>query len=325
MKLLINEEDIKSQVSLAKSFSIDKLNADIRRAQLRWIKWILGPTLMNSLALAYEDGTTDESEKELLEYVHPALANIAIWMYIPKANMTIEEDGISQYSSDEKKPVTQWSFKALSGNLAHAGLDGLDDLIEFLEENTGIYAWNFANTRELFITSAVIFQKYVNIKSRRLTFLSMEPLMREVERSQVKATLGPDLYDSLKSEWLASGELSANNEKLLDFIRGAIAHFSYADFIIENSMISDDQGFHLLENSTSGSTESVTAAEQSRLRSRRDLHIAKAEKYLQQLADFLYTNADDYPLYKNSDLYVEGEKPSDHLENDSDSPIFTML
>ena len=325
MKLLINEDDIKEQVPVAKSFTIEKLNPSIRRAQLRWIKWVLGSTLTNNLSEAYQDGTTDQIQKDLLEFVHPAISNIAIWMYLPKANMSIEEDGISQFSSDNKKPVTQWSYKELRNSLANDGLDGLDYLIEFLEENTGVYSWNFANTRELFIPSAVIFQKYVNIKSRRLTYLSMEPLMREVEKSQIKATLGTDLYDSLKSEWLTNGELSATNTRLLDYIRGAIAHFSYADFIIENSMISDDQGFHLLENSTSGSTEAVTAAEQSRLRSRRDLHIAKADKHLQQLAEFLHANADDYPLYKNSDLYVEGEKPSDHLENDTDSPIFTML
>lgn len=325
MKLLINENDIKEQVSVAKSFTIDKLNPSIRRAQLRWIKWVLGSTLTNSLSDAYEGGTTDQIQKDLLEFVHPAIANIAIWMYLPKANIFIEDDGISQFSSNDKKPVTQWSFKELSQSLANDGLDALDDLIEFLEENTGVYSWNFSNTRELLIPSAVIFQKYVNIKTRRLTYLSMEPLIREIETDRIQATLGQDLYAEIKNQWLTDGALSATNTKLLDFMRGAIAHFAYADFIIENSMISDDQGFHLLENSTSGSTESVTAAEQSRLRSRRDLHVGKGEKFLKQLADYLYNNADDYPLYKDSDLYVEGEQPSSFLENNSDSPIFTFL
>lgn len=324
MNLLIDENDLKAAVPVVESFGFEKIQPDVRRAQIRLIKTILGNDLTSSLAASYAGGTSDANQKELLEYVHPAIGNLAMWLYADKGNVVFSNNGAQAFHDNNKKPATEWQFENTKAAYMNSGLDALEDMIEFLEDNTGIYSWNTQNTRELLIPTALVFQQYVDIKASRLMFLSTIPIIRRVEKDQVRGTLSKELFDSLKTQILTDGEPSETNQELMDNIRGAIAHFSYADLLIEKSMISDDQGFHLLNNSISGNVKSVTPAEQSRLRIRRDHHIAQANKYLQNLADYLYENADEYPLYKASDLYVEGEQPSDQLDNDEDSPIFTL-
>lgn len=325
MNLLIKETDLKKEVPVTGTFGYDKIKPEIRRVQNRMIKWILGTTLTNSLAAAYQDGTPSTEQSDLLEYVHPAIANLATWMFIDKASVEIGNSGIVTHFGENEKTASENRIENLKRSYLNSGYDSLEDLIEFLEDNTGIYAWNTQNTRELFISTAAVFQTYVDIKSSRLMYMSLLPIIRRVEKDQIRGTISGDLFDAIKAEILADGEPSATNNKLSDNIRGAIAHFSYADLIIEKSMISDDQGFHLINNSVTGNSPTFSPAEESRLRIRRDHHLAQANKYLKNLSDYLYANADDYPLYKDSGLYKEGEEPSDHMDNDEDSPIFTML
>lgn len=318
--MLINEAVLKAKVPLATAFPWVRIAPDVQRAELKYLKPLLGADLYEELKTAFAGDPTDD-QTELLEYVQQALGYLAVWMYLPKGNTVIEETGIKAIHQEQSKPAFEWQVKELRTDLLNSGFDGLDETIAFLLAHTAEFpSWDDTAFRKYFINSADVFSEYVGeMSGRHYLYTQLLPTMRLVEQRTIRPALGKELYDELKAE-IAANNVSVNNAELLPMIRGAVAHSTWKEGLVEMAIRSDQDGVHVFDNTFARTVDSKKPVDAATLTELRRLHAERMDYYLSELVDHLEANAADYPLY------VVAEE-STTIENDPDGEvhIYNML
>ncbi len=329
--MLISQEDFKAVVPISQGFTFDKLNPFIRRAELKFIKPILGADLYSALVTAYDggDGSLSEAQANLMEYVHPALANLVIWMGIPQLNIQMDDTGLQSHHSESYKPAFEWQVEDARESFLSNGFDALDEIISYLESVAEDDFPDWLNSegctlvREFFINTSPDFTYFIGaLGDSRFLFRKMQPIMRRMERNYIRGTIGKELFAQMKLE-IKTDELTEENEALLEDIQGAVAHYTWASALNELAVQTDPVGIHLRNNTFSGTTRAKQAAEMERLAAIRMNHEQAGREYLEAVHKALYENIDDYPLFENSTVYVS-TGPVTTYENDADSGIVSL-
>ncbi|MFY0628688.1 MAG: hypothetical protein JXR07_20515 [Reichenbachiella sp.] len=327
--MLLNDTDLKAVLPVAGSFSHSQLLPDIRTVENREIKKLLGVTLYTSLDTAYESDSTTAVQKELLTYVQPIIANLSFWMFLDKGNVSIDDTGIYAVHTETKKPAFEWQVKAVRRTFKRTGFNAIDNLIEFLEDNSADYPdWTSSSAdeeaRKFFLNTAIQYHEYVSIKESRYMFMALLPIMKRVELQEVSATISKELFEEIKDQ-LSSLTISLTNADLLYNLKGSIAHLSWSFALLELPVIIDSDGIQLLDSSYSGSDIKLSESDAKRINAISIRHEKIGMSYLEKVKDYLQENADDYPLYKASDCYIDIlEDESTEFENDPDSGIVML-
>ena len=327
--MLLNDADFKQQMgSVSAGFTFSKIAKDVERVQSKFIQPILGDTLLASLETAYV-ATPSEAEQKLIDKIQPALAHLTQWVYQRKGNVIQTDQGTMVQITSDLKPAFQWQNRDYRRSLLSIGWQALDELIEYLEK---VAADDFPDwltsegctlVREHFIPTAKIFTDYVaKMQGSRYQYQQVKATMGRVEKKMIPSIISQSLYDQMKTEDKADS-LTTANAKLMDNIRGAIAHMAWAEALIDLTVDVDEENGGLLVHNSSfaGTVDGQTVAAGGTLSAMVDRHQAISREYQESLWDQLYAAPDDYPLWKASDLYEE-EQPSTEVKNEKDSGIF---
>jgi len=327
--MLLNSTDLKAMLPVSAGFSFDNIKPDIKRAQRKYIRPILGATLEAELEAAYL-ATPTAAQQDLIDVVQPALAHLAAWLYLPKGNVFVTDNGVMAHHTENLKPAFEWQMKAYRSSLLTHGNDGLDTLIEHLEE---VAADDFVDwltslactlAREHFINTAELYTRYVaKLKGSRYLWQQLRPTQRRVEDGLIKGILGAELYAEIKGQIL-SNTVSEANTALLDNIRGTLAHKAWAEGLLEQTIQVDEEGVHVASNILARTVDSRDKAEYARLEAVTATHKAISMEYEAKIKDTLYSAPDTYPLWRDSGIYVD-PRVTVVFENKEDSSIFGML
>lgn len=328
--MLLNEADLKLAVPISSNFEYSRLEPDIRRAQLKYLKPILGTDLTADLDGKYEGGITNADEDELIKYIQPALGHLAMWLYVPKGNVYVGDNGIQAVHSGDSKPAFEWQKRDFENSMLQNGFDALDELIEYLESvaNTDFPDWLLSEgctlVRSNFVNTARRFTDFVpKVKSSRFLFSYIKPILSRLEKPLIMSLTGKAQYDELKDE-IKADSLTANNLELMAYIEPAVAHAAWASALYELGLQVDGEGVHLMNNTFSGTVQARQAAETDRLRVVKEHHEQVSADYLEQLKEYLVANVDTYPLFKAGESY-DSEDPNPAFMNDDESGVLGLL
>lgn len=288
---------------------------------------ILGFNLYDQLLTAYQGNALTLELQALLPKVQAPLAPLALYYFLQEGNVQITSAGAV---ADRDKSAFQWQQLKFEDAQLKTAYYRLDRLIAFLHTNKANYdGWDetseFAATREFFINSPDVFQKWVNIGSSYRTLVSLRPPMREVEENKIRPALGDGLFEELKAAILNDG-LSADQNALMRFIIPATAQLTIAQGIEEVNLEITPEGAynHSLRAQSAANIKEKTPANAQQLAQAAERLATRGGNWLQQLTDYLNANASEsrYPSYFNSALYTEpvstsfrGQENGDKLYN----------
>lgn len=323
--MLLNNADLKKWLPVNVAFTFDNLYGDIVQAERSYIKPMIGAALYAGIDAAYnaEPQTLTAAQSALLDYIHPSLVNLSLWLYADKGNVEFGDSGIHITVSDTRKPAFEWQVKRLRMAYLKRGIEGLDDLLAFLDENETDYPdWTDSDaqveTRELFIQTGTEYKKAGVIKASRLTYLALVPVLKRIQEENVLAVLGDDLYAAIAAE-VTDAAVSADNVKLMKYIKPAMAHLSYADGLDELAVLVDDDGVTLLNSTFARSMDSREPAELERITQIQEKHRLLGNGFLKKLEEYLIENYEDYPLYGYDPDTAES---SEYKPTDDDAVVF---
>jgi len=257
---------------------------------------IIGKALRAELIEVVHGNEDDESLKELLKVVRLPLANFGYFLASSKLNVNVGEKGFTVTENQNLAPASKWRVDEFKESVELSGYDGLEDLLEFLEENKKAYPnWvsskAYSYNKQFFINNAWEFDQSIKTEITRLKFLKLKPFIHQVERSEVIKAICPDLFNEIKNQ-LKNDNITAPNQILLiDYIRPSVCYLAYARKL-EAEDKSDNQ-FSKLEG----------------------------DRYVSEMRGYLNDNADNYPLYKVSDCYQDPTAITISINND-DSGLF---
>jgi hypothetical protein len=179
--LLKSIEDVKDFVSVNKSIKWDSLKPYVKQAERKYIKSLVGAAIYNDYELTTP---TDEKELAVFKLLQEASANLAWFIYMPLANVMVDDSGISVTHSDSSKAAEWWQIRDLRRSLIDAGLEAIDEALKIMEANTDIFI-NWTNTEsytvfnELFVKRTDTFHKWFGIGKSRQTFLALRHYILE--------------------------------------------------------------------------------------------------------------------------------------------------
>jgi hypothetical protein len=221
---------------------LENLEPDLRVAERRHLRPVLGAALYNELsALSNDDvqAALDDSTSAtggLLRLVHEALANLGLLEYLPLNQLQIN-DGAVYVVSGGSRPF-QWQIDQLKASLRGKGYNALESVLEYLEAHLADFpAWATSpaavQAREQLIASAAEFTRHYDIASSRLTYQALLATLRKVERFELEPVLSFEYLTELKAQ-LVAGAVSTDNQVVLErFLRPALAHLVVAAAIPE--------------------------------------------------------------------------------------------
>jgi|GEM_PF-1799489 len=334
MALFKNIEDLAKYAPVFQSLNFAEMLPDIERAEKKYLVKEVGKEIYEEIELAYQ-GVDDEQNLSdgvaaLLKQMRIPVAQFAVYLYAPKANVNVGSSGLTQDFSDGKKPAFPNDVAEMRQSYLDGGHEGLDDLVDFLLDHKVDYAtWNdstaHARIKSLFVNNAAEFQEVFNIDSKRRTYIALKAILKRHEGKAIRNITGTELYDELKTQ-IFEEDITEDNAILLGFIRAAVIHNTVASAINELSVrIDTDSGLSIIASNSSAPgnvRDNRSPAPDSTLSNLREQELLLAAEAIADLKTHLQENASDYPLYEADTIASTENLPEEEFTNDPDSGIF---
>ncbi len=280
----------------------------IRQATEKFVLPFLGTELYDDLSAKFIAGTVLTAQQaKTLELLQDAVAYYAIYHVLPEKNAVVASMGIVQNTPEGgSQPVNQWGWKAKRWSALENGDTFLDKLLAYMEQQVAASVayfdlWKGSSAYKIktsdFFRHTEDLDDYLNIQGSRRSFISLVRFMKQVEAETIAPILCTDLYDAL----LVS-PVSAENLRLLPYIKRAVAYLGAVEAIPHHRIVIDGDGFRVVSQSDGfddrrNMTNNVHEGAIQALMLRCD---QQGRRAIAQLKKVLEDNIDDYPDYATS-------------------------
>lgn len=273
----------------------------------------------DKLVTDFENNETDENHLALLKATRKALIHFAYWLYSDgDGDMQISDKGFTRFeSSDEKTPYATQMRRFRKARLRD-GWNAIEAMLMLLNSKKDVFTdWagsdEYDTIKSFFIWNTVQYRKHRQIKNLGVLD-KLRGAAIHVQDEIIKPNVGDDFYDELITE-VAADNISADNVKVVNYIRKAIAHLIIERGIDEGIIEFGEDGATLnsFEEYTGGGDKGE-APNEKRIANIKDEAGKKGQAAIADLKDYLNANASDtkYNTYYLSDLYDD--------PNDTDEP-----
>lgn len=314
---LSNTAQIQESVSITAASKFEKLSPDLQRVEINVIKKYLGTSLYDYCVSQYEvadkniDLVEDPFAKKIIQYSRVVMIGLGLFQYSAIHGIQIGDAGYQMVSTDTHKQAFQWMKMEARGYLVQIGYTALDDLLSFIESNYATIWPDWINepARELgfkfLISTAEVFNEFVNIGNSCLTYRALQPVMKKVEDFVIKNALGSEFWADIKTSQ------KDNIEKYAGFIsdlKAAIACLTMQRALNELALQTLPTGFLLNFQQLAGVSDAqktFTAADKQAKQDLIDTFYQDGNNYLKNVIDYLNENASSvlYPIWFNSTKY----------------------
>jgi len=325
MALLKNIDELRSHIPFTLGMTMKNLDSFIETAELQFLVPEIGVEAYNDLQAKYDANNLNEDYLKLLKLCQRAVAYYATLLFIPVGQLQLSDAGIRIQVDEHFKQAFDWQVDNLEESCRNAADSCIESALSFLELKKNVFTIWAASTaytqyKEWFVNSAELMNSLVSVQVPRRIFRRVLPEVRKAHENYVLPTICKEIYTELKTQW-STNTLTSANKELMRFIQPAIAHIAIAKSVSALTVRLSDMGVSVTSNSIFKQKINQPADESSRSHFIRE-KMDDGQNYIKQLLEYLYANADTYPLFKNSLCYVESRVTT--LNNDTTSGFYVV-
>lgn len=327
--------ELKQFLDIDTNFNFDTILPDIKRAEKKYLKEVLGASLYNTLLEHYEGSSSASASSsssssssfvsptptllnELLLLSQEAVAFLAFHYFIKRGAYKISSAGIHKEAGDNKDSLNYFEVQELAQEYLDQGLDAIDVIYTYLEENkTSFEAWvnssSYSTYHEFFVKDPKTFNLQQNIGESYRTFKNLVPTMRKVNEFYLKPALGADFMSELLTN-LKQDDLKTKENEVVSLAQKAFIHLVIAESN-DTDLYKIEAGRFIVTEAAGNHITKKVKEGWSTLNERRKQAKIDGEAYLRKMREYLAANASTTVLttYYNSDLY---EEPPTDTEKD---------
>lgn len=244
MNFIDDTTELQKYVPISLDLGYELIRPDVDRAMVRYIKPLLGSAILSELKEAAELSSIEE---ELIEYINRAAAPLAVWLYSKKGGVTIDSSGVYKPKNENRWNLSEAEQKQLEQSYLADGVDALDDLLNFLDENIASFP-TYANSperkaeRHSLVPSAAIVQDIFHLMHPRVTFHAMREGLRYAERTRVKPILQA-YYETLVANTPTAGSF---DETSLSLARQAVIYLGTSRALLTRGVKLTTEGLRVM-------------------------------------------------------------------------------
>ena len=249
--LNVKAEEIRQYITVNSSISFDSISPYIEYAETTYIKAILGSDQYLELCAYYEDPlawpdnpadpkTHEDDLEKLLSLVQRSLINLAYHDGFSMLSVNIGDSGAYRKETENQKALFQYQEENLKTSFRTQGFNGLDAILEFLEDNIEkfpVFAASDTYTvfKSKFIKTTPEFDEIVNIRNSRLVFLHLQRYIDQVNDFEIKPVIGAEFFEELITAMTSVEDLTDSQKAVIAFIQKIQAYLSVSKGIESKS------------------------------------------------------------------------------------------
>ena len=307
----------------------------ILAAEIKFLKPVFGTAFYDYLINQYQNGTQDNQViTNLIYYAQQALAPLALYLYIPVADVQITDAGIRRGDSDKAPGAFKYQVKDLQKAYLERGFQYLEEMIEYMDANASneklsswIDASEYGYYRSLFIKTGKEFEQfYTTIRYPRRIFTLLRSTMYNVQELTIADSISQELYDLFKSRHHDKSPTWSDSEaKLLSYLKPAIAHLTIGRGIANLVATMDENGVHVLTQfgDHTSNISNRTAASDSNLSMMVTEALSAGAAWLDKAVNYLDTVSSPN-LFPSWYAAMNAEEVTVVTENDNLTGLFSM-
>jgi hypothetical protein len=292
---------------LTEAVNFVSITPTIKSVEEQYIVPLIGRELYDALNTAYQlitdETTLSAANKNLLEYCRRVIGPSVCYEFAPKADGQLSDAGFRRQETGTAKTAYQYQLNNFREAQLRASEKAQESLLMFLEENSASYpAWisgkAFATFQALFIKTGSQFDECFTSASPQRNYRSMRSKMVDVEEMQVRAAIGDDLFDALKTKALNQTAFTDAEEKLIFRLKKAIAYLTVAFAVPYLNVRMDAQGLTIVSGSASTSRDNEntrTNADSPAISALIRQSAEAGAAWLKKAVDYIEDHADEFP------------------------------
>lgn len=280
-----------------------KLWPFIEQAERKYILPLLEAELYADLQKFYNDhgnwtsgsGEDETKTAALLKLIQIAELNLAYFIGFDLLNVITSDAGFQRPGDGAAfKGLYKYQEENLRKYFETTGYNGLDDMLQYIEENIEHFPeWedttNFTIRKTALIKDAETFDNICFINKSRLTFLRLQRFMNEIIDFEIKPLLGTE-WTTLMVE-LAKEDPAAKYTALVPEIRKPLAFLSCAKLIEKTGDLNDRGLFFVGKNSMFPDDSFKKPAEGDSVVVAASSYRSTGRAYMETLRQYLITNS----------------------------------
>ena len=242
MALITSIQQVK-QVLRISSVDSDSSLPDMAEAEYTHIIPKIGKELYDELHTAYSENNLTEIQEELLLRIQKPLAAYAYYDSLAIQHAMITDAGVRRTTTDNMPSAFRWEFDGVKEVLANKAAQGMESLLEWLEENkvsfptyTGSDA--YAERSRFLLKSAQDFSNQYRIDQKYRTYNALLTIMDDVEQLYINSMIGADFFAELK----ALDAPTDLDKEVISYLKKAIAHLTLNHAFEKNTVTMTEKG-----------------------------------------------------------------------------------
>jgi len=306
--LIKNIEEIRELLPVSTAVDLERLRPHLETAEESYIKPLLGALLLKDLNnyIGVNDpplpAEHEDFFKELLKLVRRSQIHLAYWLGYDVLNAYISDGGFRRQESNTVKSLYKYQEDNLKDYFKSTGFNGLDSVLEFIEQNIGSFGnfkesetWKFI--KGAFIPDTDTLNSIYFIGNSRLIFMRIQPYMKIVEDLSIRQIIDNVNFELIKTE-MAKEDPDEKVKSILPYIRKPIAFIAVSMLMEDSGADLTDKGLFFEGKAQTMMSDTVKSpSEIERVNSLVKRNRGLGESYLVQLKQFLNENSEAWGGY----------------------------
>lgn len=285
--LISTTPELMQYVEVSIDLDFVSIKPSIQRAERRFIKPYLG-TFFNEVEEWYNNQfDISDLQKELISLINSATGPLALWYYSQRGSVSVDSSGIYKAKNENRWNLGEGEQRRLENSYLNDGLDALDDVFNFLNENLMEFEGYAnsaarANNNNSLVRSARVLQKVFTVIHPYVTFRALQESILYVE-DRVKAAMQSSYAYFLSTP---ESELSAPGKDILFSAQKVIIYMATARALLIRTVKFTNEGLQVLISETT----QVSPQENSRIEAASAEYRASGETEMGNLVNLLNAN-----------------------------------
>lgn len=281
---------------------INLLKPYLEMAEKRYLQKVLGKEQFTDLETAYQNSiketpvALDQEDIVLLHYCRQVIVPLSFYLGADNLDVSVDATGIRRSENENKKTAYQYQKNDFLKNQFNLGLERMDNLYGFLEENIDDYPLYAASEiraglNKLLIRSLADFERQVSIRESFWLFLHLRDIMEDVELTRVIPNMG-EHYETIKSKIDSDQNLTADENEILTYAKKTIANLSLNEVVNRLPVQLDSDGALMVFAENTKTINAKLPADDQKLNRLKEQYLNTGNNYFEMMVNKIQQLAD---------------------------------
>lgn len=243
--------------SVTGEFDLDDLESSVESIERKYLKPVISDSEYQSIISTLYSGTLTTQQNTMLRHARTAVGYLALLDHLPVLNTKIGNSGLFVVTGNDRVAASEYRTEDLKRTLRNKGYAALDDLANYIEDNTAFFPDYLASPeRTNRLNSLCItphqFQQIYGQSCPQYLFLQIQKHIRDAEIDYLVNHIGQEMYDSLVPHAQNQAQqqpVPAQYAPVLRHAQYAVVHKAMTNAVPQLSINITADGLVVLDNS----------------------------------------------------------------------------